>query len=898
MADKKAEITALNLQGSINLNSMKSEIMPYESGSFNAKNSLFYGNKLTNWHKNFMGNDVYRQYKGYPVKVDGSLVTYKDKTYQIEGSKVTLEEIEYTEKKPDAYVLNGSVYVGEIAIDNIPYNGYASVTKVSNNLWVVSVIPYTCISLRDCVTYRVTVTVNGNTVIVGGHEKYQGAIVHGETGYGAYVEYPKAVYAKVKIGYVNKGVSTFAELWNGLTEVTVPMNKGSHALNAHEVAESDNYVGDFTILANKQYIQCTFDSGSPLSSNTYAYARYTGFFGNGFKWFNIEQAPSLFGKLNTYYDGYRRDIMLTQNGTKSYWAGGVKVALEADDMRTFDVLYNWGGIIEGISWNNSILARDVDEILETGVDITQSTGVINGYYLIYKYNNKYYKLTRGGTSLGKKYFMVKNYLCYVTDAYLNTIDLDTGKVFCRSDDYNNRVFPTCHAPDSTAQTTNYNGNTLYSKDDYYSLAYQYEVAASVASNNQVANKVELASILYASGVNEMYYADNIPNPATIEAPISVWGSFAEDSFEKNIARCGVYSPYGDEAVRNIDIFIPNMYGGAPLYYTTLGSYLKSGSLDAGVTAYPMETGNTLYTLTALDEIKDTYLNQMIVKSENYSTFTVMDNKLNPVLAYYLLTMVEFDSVFIMQGTYYASSGDYIIRLQIDGGLLTGTSVVASKKDMIFIGSTTREAYFYSLFDKSIYTFTGDFNLSKSIEVTSIDEVYEAYNNPAVGLIAVSTNKGLVVMYQNQICLIEDSTDKEIYYDDKCIINGKNRFCLESKDNFVKLPVVIETELYGSGGEIKSVNDCVYIRLYTDKLDQGEVKITSRTLNEISKNAEAKTIKITKGSWDSESGTMYIRYQPRNQAATGFSVRIESDFPVASVSISHKPETVQSASYNL
>lgn len=892
MADKNAEITALDLQGGLNLNTMRSEIRAYNSGLYNEKNSLFYGNKLTNWHKNIIPNDVFRQYKGKPIYVSGSFVNYNGKTYEITGGDITVEETEYFPSK-EVYAQDGYVYVGNTVIGTLPYAGYLSVTKRSSTLWFISVIPFSPTSILDFVTFRVTVSGSGDNIIVGGVDEKAACLIHAETGYGVYVPTPTDVFATVKFGYVKDG-SDFDSLWTDLEQVEIQFGTATYASGV-EAKDANNYHADFTILATKHYIQCTFDEGIKPNTSQTVFVRNTGFFSDGFRFLNDENSPALFGITGTVHNGYKRDIVLTTDGSKAWWSGGVKVPLKDNfNSRTFDVLYNYSGIIEGISINNSWIVRDVDEIVSVFTE-TNAADVVTGYTLTYKYKDKYYKITRIPNSLNKRCYVVKNFLCYITDAYYNTIDLDTGKLFCRSDDYNNRAFPTCHLPSSIVYKDQGSGdNQLYQKKNYYFVAEQ----TLMNSGEYEVDNNTITAILYASAVNEMYYADNIVNPSTIEAPITLSVNFTEDDFKKNIKTLGAINVFGpiDE---NIDIFFPNVYGGLPLYFESLGGKTVSASLSFGVTGYPMTTdSNSLYNLTVLDMITDTYLNQCIIVSQNYSTFTVMDNKLNPVLAYYLLSMVEFSNVFIMQGTYYACSGDYIIRLTLTNGVVTGTDVVANIKDLQFIGSTTNEAYFYSLFDKSLYAFTGDFNLTKQIEVTAVNHIYNTYNNPAIGLIAVTTDIGLVVMYQGQICLLKDSTDSVVYYDDKCIINGHIRYSLDERENFIKEPVILETELYGIGGEVKSVNDCVYIRLYSENPEMGKVRITSKTLNEISKISESKEFKVNVGDWDKETGTMFIRYQPKNQAATGFAFKIESDFGIATISISHKAEAIQNATHNL
>jgi hypothetical protein len=79
---------------------------------------------------------------------------------------------------------------------------------------------------------------------------------------------------------------------------------------------------------------------------------------------------------------------------------------------------------------------------------------------------------------------------------------------------------------------------------------------------------------------------------------------------------------------------------------------------------------------------------------------------------------------------------------------------------------------------------------------------------------------------------------------------------------------------------------------------GKVIVSSETLNEHSRLSFKKEFNITPDMWDKESKTIFLRYQPENQAATGFSVHIISPFAIATMQISSTPETVQNSKYNI
>ena len=79
---------------------------------------------------------------------------------------------------------------------------------------------------------------------------------------------------------------------------------------------------------------------------------------------------------------------------------------------------------------------------------------------------------------------------------------------------------------------------------------------------------------------------------------------------------------------------------------------------------------------------------------------------------------------------------------------------------------------------------------------------------------------------------------------------------------------------------------------------GKIEISSSTLTEGTYTTDTKTIAVSSNMWDKIHKTLFIRYQPRYQAATGFNVKIKSPFAIATLQISNTPETVQNAKYNV
>jgi hypothetical protein len=102
-----------------------------------------------------------------------------------------------------------------------------------------------------------------------------------------------------------------------------------------------------------------------------------------------------------------------------------------------------------------------------------------------------------------------------------------------------------------------------------------------------------------------------------------------------------------------------------------------------------------------------------------------------------------------------------------------------------------------------------------------------------------------------------------------------------------------------GNNIKSVIDCVYLRLFNDEVvEQGKLKLGVKTLTDKGETTEEKVFEIKASDWDKETNTFYIRYQPKNQECIGMSVNLESDFAIADFDIGYSTDgTIQVSKYN-
>ena len=518
----------------------------------------------------------------------------------------------------------------------------------------------------------------------------------------------------------------------------------------------------------------------------------------------------------------------------SYWIRGEKLFTPGG----FDTLY-YRKFISGISYNNSVVTYDVDKIL--GGD---SNSIIYA-----DPSGSKWKLTVYHNATAQ-YTVDDDYIYFNTTSYENTYSFKEDKIFCRSDDYNDRVL-------LTGSTGN---NGLY--------------VSAYKSNAQVMNYSGFATV-YPEVENQL------------------GSTYKKLELE-------------DLETHPIEIFSPNTAGGVAYYKHSITfvdgtadvyDTFQESSLDG--TMYPISTdGNTLYNTPVLMAISDTYINEKIGSIGNYSYILAKSQRQENICGYYEYTLSEISKIFITQGSFYGITDRYIFDLSVVNSQLQINRVVANKLDLVFLGAFPNTALFYSKLDKSIYAFTGDAILTKLKEAYRINEIYSTYCDPSRLTMIIATDIGTLIFYQNQTFLLDYiHTKDEIYYDDNTYIIGDTFLSLSYKPDYDIAPITLQTEFYGLGSNIKSVNDCVYIRLAKNGIGKGYLKITSYCLNEKAVESNTKTIDIIDSMFDKVTNSFFVRYQPQNQSASGFSVKLETTNPIISLSIGHNAEAVQNARIN-
>jgi hypothetical protein len=111
------------------------------------------------------------------------------------------------------------------------------------------------------------------------------------------------------------------------------------------------------------------------------------------------------------------------------------------------------------------------------------------------------------------------------------------------------------------------------------------------------------------------------------------------------------------------------------------------------------------------------------------------------------------NIFIIHGIFYACNGEYIYQITLTNGttgVVQGSpSRVAYAIGMNYLCASPRQAYFYSSFDNSIFTFNGGQSLNKAIQFNQKDTIKSAVYVVRDNALYIQTSNSIIVLREEQ-----------------------------------------------------------------------------------------------------------------------------------------------------
>lgn len=618
---------------------------------------------------------------------------------------------------------------------------------------------------------------------------------------------------------------------------------GINATNDFEVVSKQNNItrqkADFTKVDNETAMTLTNVSVERKDKTTH--------FSKGYK------------SLVATADGIYCGTPTTINGS---YPGGLSTNL-TDDIR---LLYN-DGCLSGVS-------------VISGKDTIGS--MVSGYGEIYDYSPVCYASTKNshGKSLSMISFKTTEGFVVISvgmDSNTSLKVLDNRYILLGITSYYN-------AYDTKKKTWKH-----FAPDFNNRYIFMTDYSGSYSTWETYQNNGKAATAVSAYGAN--YEVLNTPFPATIFAPYNFL--LPKDITVLKGYGLDCYSPDTD-----VDIYygLQETDGNAPEYKESWrnGSGYSNPKLAGTFYAF-----NTAVVPSIFSDFIEGHTNKGIIVESGHSYFQSYANATRPIYLIDISTQLEgIEGYFIIQGQYFAIVNGVIYRFTQTGF----NDSIVQVDNMKLLGFTPYEAIFWSETNKTIYSFTGDSLLTPFTQADSIETIYSSKYNPNTQSVYILTDDGAYIFSSEQLLRLEYTQYKETFITKKgvCFKNDNELLFISynKADGYEVLPIELETEFYGEGNSIKSVNDCVYIRFFSKDMAIGKIEISSSTLTEGTYTTDTKTIAVSSNMWDKIHKTLFIRYQPRYQAATGFNVKIKSPFAIATLQISNTPETVQNAKYNV
>jgi hypothetical protein len=528
--------------------------------------------------------------------------------------------------------------------------------------------------------------------------------------------------------------------------------------------------------------------------------------------------------------------------------------------------------IQGISWANS--EDYIGTLLTPWQEVSENFYPASfGDKVIYK--NKYDEIIMIQRVEGVPEFTAifdNKYILLNTDNYWNLYDSARNKWFHYASDWNFR----CLAGSTRFSEMKCNYDSVYSFMFRYLAASQNQVIARTASRT-------------------LYSNPNIYSVASWQTPL----------YSKARILVGSESLYGaNEPEFNLSIPL-----GIDVYYTRTPNTSTSGIGDAyyqytynnGVKTFNTTISNQTYTITTATSsflnpsLFATYLdgagnNDLVYDLKEAYTVSYYNNV--PTFIYLISSEVNgADAFFVIQGQFYAIMDDKICSVSYSNSVLASKDPIIDINGMKFVGNNPMIAFFWSERYKSFYSFTGDANLEHIYNANKFSNLTgEHYYDKSTQTIYVPTDQGLLCFGPKNTYILEQFKNTDLVQftsDNVTHIEDDNKdysLVYYATDGYEVNNVILESSFYGTGATESTSIDRWNITLYDleGTHPSGEVKVSVRSLTDITVKSEEKTIKITPDMWDKWSNSILITYNPKLIKGQGIRIYVNSPFIIQSI----------------
>jgi hypothetical protein len=531
-------------------------------------------------------------------------------------------------------------------------------------------------------------------------------------------------------------------------------------------------------------------------------------------------------------------------------------------------LYNSGGLLSNLSYGED---GYIGTLLAEWNSIADDKYVYGDENMIgwHSTDGKWYEVTLKSGVNSNISIIFDRYVVIPTNGFWNCYDIDKSMPLHYASDFNNRVLAGV-------------SQTKYTLDNAYWTAQGKTTGYSTTK-------------MFVTGQNAMYEVSGVAVTSVQISPqpyINICTGF------ENFIWCRsdpLYLP------QKIEVFYGNTNNGTTADYQYSMTFYGATSIMTkdpnlvGLVSPVAIAAATYYSPNIFSEFIKTYNNKDLVKNGSYS-YPIVYSETTPILCYSSAKqLTNVDAVFVIQSQFYALIGGKIVSVVYDDYSIVGIDAIIDITGMKYLGYLPTKAYFWSQANRSLYSFTGDANLSLEMEANSISEVYDTYYSTQKEMLFITTDRGTYVLGDIQMYHIDTGIVKKIWFvnDGYFIVEGvdnelkyysyeKDLIPVNDNETVTKVPVKIETKYYGIGDGQVQVVDKVSVMFRSDSLEEGDIHFKCSTLTDVGFSSEEKKYHINANNIDRMNNSFIINYTPRYDKGQGFKVGITSDFPIVRI----------------
>ena len=289
-----------------------------------------------------------------------------------------------------------------------------------------------------------------------------------------------------------------------------------------------------------------------------------------------------------------------------------------------------------------------------------------------------------------------------------------------------------------------------------------------------------------------------------------------------------------------------------------------------------------------------YISSTISLPDTYNARLYVNNNTAYVVYNAATQIYHSNAVFTIYASTYYYDGQAIYYT---GSInqTTSNEMVCYAIGMKFLANSGTEAYFYSDYDKAIYTFTGSNTLSKTTPISMFGEpvssVFSSYNQTLYLL----NSEGDVLALSGESSALFPKTGAVSLESivGGCAFVGEGTWSVYSPKDGDVLPIDVETDWIGDSGQLYQFTFGDIILYDHEPKEEITVELFLQSMNGKDTKTWSKPLTIKKSEWKAD--TYRVRINPDNTIGNAFKIGIRSNDEIHIMSIAI--ESKKTSSYN-